>query len=819
MKQNYQVQAQKKAFAPPAFGKILLYWATGIGLSVGLLFLHRLQWRGNIDLHTLMEAMAALLALFVGGSALVRYYSRKDQIYLFIGAGFLGTAFIDGFHAVVTSGYFKPYTASEFSSLLTWSWDASRQFLSIIMAASIFAWMREKRFGEAGRFSENLVYFLITVLALLVFLFFAFVPVPQVFFLGTVFHRPGELGAAFFFLLALIGYLRKGHWRHDPFEHWLVLSLIVGLVGQAVFMSHSAEVFDSDFDIAHLLKNVSYACALTGLMISMFHTFSAVQRSEARFSAVIDTAIDSFVTIDKKGIVTSIDAAGERLFRYASEELVGQNVKILTPPAVSKNHDGFLEAYKKTGVGKIIGVGREVTAVRKNGSEFPIELRIAELSAVAGQSGFVAAIRDITHRKQQELALNESERRFKDFADAASDWFWEMDEKFRFSYLSNSFTQISDGVYPEDVVGKTRAELGWAETEFHKWEMHQIVLDAHKPFKDFHYFFLTPRGDERRWSVSGRPVFEQDGVFKGYRGVGRDVTEETRAQEELANYRDHLETLVSERTEEVELQAQKLEKALKQEKKHNVMQREFVAMVSHEFRTPLAIIDGTAQRIARRVDKMGGGELLKRTSKIRDAVVRMTDLIESTLSSARMEAGTIEIQAKKVNLASLVKVICARQQEITPSHTISVDVDALSSPVWGDAKLLDQVFTNLLSNAVKYAPESPQVTVKGTMKSGQIFLSVSDSGLGIPETDVPKLFKRYFRAGTSTGIAGTGIGLSLVKELVEMHDGQVIVKSKEGEGSTFTVRLPVYEPVQSMRDEDGLFNTLEAEQKTLVGLE
>ena len=148
--------------------------------------------------------------------------------------------------------------------------------------------------------------------------------------------------------------------------------------------------------------------------------------------------------------------------------MVGQNIKVLTPSQVRKNHDGYLEAFGRTGESSIIGVGKEVTAVRKDGKEFPIELCIAELTSITGQSGFVAAVRDITDRKQQEQALNESERRFKDFADAASDWFWEMDDKFRFSYLSNSFTQISDGVYPEDVVGKTRKELVWAGSEFHK---------------------------------------------------------------------------------------------------------------------------------------------------------------------------------------------------------------------------------------------------------------------------------------------------------------------------------------------------------------
>jgi PAS domain S-box-containing protein len=782
---------QNDSALPPVSKRVWAYWATGIVLSIGLFLTHRVQWQGGVELHTLMETVATLLAISVGGMALVRYYSKKNSMYLFIGAGFLGTAFLDGFHAIVTSAYFKPFMPSDLPSLIPWSWVASRQFLSILMVVSLLAWMREQRFGEAGRIKEKTVYISIAFFTIVSFLFFAFVPLPRAYYPEIPFHRPEEFGPALFFLIALVGYLRKGEWRHDPFEHWLVLSLIVGFIGQAAYMSFSGRIFDFEFDVAHLLKKVSYVFVLTGLMINMFRTFSAVQRSEARFSAVIDTAIDGFVTIDEYGVVTSIDPAGEQIFGYSSAELVGQNIKILTPPEIRKNHDGYLRAFAETGVGSIIGVGREVTAIRKNGSVFPMELRIAELTSVAGQGGYVAAVRDITDRKQQELALNESERRFKDFADAASDWFWEMDDKFRFSYLSNSFAQISDGVYPEDVVGKTREELGWADTEFHKWEMHQTVLNAHKPFKDFQYFFMTPRGDERRWSISGRPVFDTDGAFKGYRGVGRDVTEETKAQEELTDHRDHLESLVKERTAKVEFQAQQLESALEQEKEHNVLQSQFVAMVSHEFRTPLAIIDGTAQRMARRIEKMDGEEVMKRTTKIRDAVVRMTDLIESTLNSARMEAGTIEKHRRSVDLARLVSVICTRQQEIASSHVISVDVSAMTSPVWGDSKLLDQVFTNLLSNAVKYSPESPQIQVTGWNEDGEVVVSVRDHGLGISESDLPKLFKRYFRAGTSSGIAGTGIGLSLVKELLELQDGRVEVQSTEGEGSIFTVRLPI----------------------------
>ena len=241
--------------------------------------------------------------------------------------------------------------------------------------------------------------------------------------------------------------------------------------------------------------------------------------------------------------------------------------------------------------------------------------------------------------------------------------------------------------------------------------------------------------------------------------------------------RDHLEALVGDRTEELARQAGQLEVALAHEQKHNTLQREFVAMVSHEFRTPLAIIDGAAQRIERRKDKMRPGDLSRRVVKIRNAVTRMADLIEGVLSSARLEAGKMEKKGQEVDLADLVTEICQRQQEISTEHAISVDIAASGLSVWGDPKLLGQVFTNLLSNAVKYSPSDPRIEVRGWLNDGHAVVTVRDYGLGIPSEEVPKLFERYYRATTSTGIAGSGIGLHLAKDLIDMHDGSISVES------------------------------------------
>lgn len=243
--------------------------------------------------------------------------------------------------------------------------------------------------------------------------------------------------------------------------------------------------------------------------------------------------------------------------------------------------------------------------------------------------------------------------------------------------------------------------------------------------------------------------------------------------------------------ESLKHQAEELQEALSKEKELNELQRQFVSMVSHEFRTPLAIIDSSARRLVRRRENASSEDIDKRTTKIKNAVHRMLNLIEDTLLVAKVDNGKLSISPKDMNLQDLIEQCCENQNEITSSHYISYNIEALPQNFVGDKGALTQVITNLLSNAVKYSPDCFAIEVDGWVEGSDVFISVRDYGLGMDEEDVTQLFNRFFRAKTSTGIPGTGIGLNLVKTLIEMHDGQISVTSKQGEGSTFTVRLPI----------------------------
>ncbi len=246
----------------------------------------------------------------------------------------------------------------------------------------------------------------------------------------------------------------------------------------------------------------------------------------------------------------------------------------------------------------------------------------------------------------------------------------------------------------------------------------------------------------------------------------------------------------------MEDKAIEFERALAGEKALNKMQRQFVSMVSHEFRTPLAIIDITAQRLGRKLDKQTPEEALKWVDNIRDAVERMTRLMESTLTVASMEVGKVVVEIGICDLGTLIQELCKRQQEIVQTHIITCDLVNLPDTIQADSSALEQVLSNLLSNAVKYAPGAPEIDVVARGEGKQVVISVRDRGLGIDEEDLPRMFGRFFRAKTSAGIVGTGIGLNLVKTLVEMHGGSIAIESKKGEGTTLTIRLPVDGPAQ-----------------------
>jgi two-component system OmpR family sensor kinase len=243
----------------------------------------------------------------------------------------------------------------------------------------------------------------------------------------------------------------------------------------------------------------------------------------------------------------------------------------------------------------------------------------------------------------------------------------------------------------------------------------------------------------------------------------------------------------------LEQQAVMLQEKLAEEQRLMQLQRNFVSMASHEFRTPLTHIDAHAQRLIARREQLTPEDLAERAQKIRIAVTRMTHLIHNLIDSARVIDGELELYFHPAiaDLSLLLREVCLLQRDLTPHARIVEDLGSTSLHIVGDANLLFQVFTNLLSNAVKYSPNVALITVSARCDDSRIVVTVADQGIGIPEPECQQVFERYYRGSNANGITGTGVGLYFVKMVVELHGGSVEVESRNGEGSRFTVSLPV----------------------------
>lgn len=247
-------------------------------------------------------------------------------------------------------------------------------------------------------------------------------------------------------------------------------------------------------------------------------------------------------------------------------------------------------------------------------------------------------------------------------------------------------------------------------------------------------------------------------------------------------------------------QAAMLEEKLADGRRSAIAQRNFVSMASHEFRTPLTSIDAHAQRLLKVKDRIAGAEFAERIGKIRKAVLRLTNLINSMIESSRIDERNAELyfHPDEVDLRDILAEVCQFHQEIAPRQIIE-HYRGESLIVVADAKLLFQVFSNILSNAIKYSPPDTPIEIGTYTDQGAVSISIRDQGMGIPARDIPSLFQRFYRGSNTAKTVGTGIGLFFVKTVVDLHGGEISVASTEGIGTTISVRLPVRPPVSLTR--------------------
>ncbi len=268
--------------------------------------------------------------------------------------------------------------------------------------------------------------------------------------------------------------------------------------------------------------------------------------------------------------------------------------------------------------------------------------------------------------------------------------------------------------------------------------------------------------------------------------------------EEISAARATLEQRVAERTAELNASREALlaakgamETALARETEAKEQLQQFLSMVSHEFRTPLAIIDSAAQMLAMKAEKARSDQgVTQRLETIRGSVRRLLDLVDACLADERLAKGRLEMRPEPYDLEKLLTTLVDQQKATSSKHGFVVKCRNLPARLVGDRELLGLAVGNLMANAIKYWPQGGKVKVSAERDKNWVVISVRDGGMGIPPEEQDRVFQRFYRATNAQSVAGTGIGLSLVRQITTLHDGMVSVESTPGEGSTFTIWLP-----------------------------
>jgi PAS domain S-box-containing protein len=380
---------------------------------------------------------------------------------------------------------------------------------------------------------------------------------------------------------------------------------------------------------------------------------------------------------------------------------------------------------------------------------------------------------DIEDRKRTEEALRESEQRFRDYAETASDWLWETGPDHLVTRVSEHLNAV--GIPPSRMSGVARWDIASdVESEPEKWRRHRETLDTHQPFRDFVYSTVSESGSPVYVRTSGKPVFDAKGNFLGYRGTGADITAIIRA--------DHAEEAL--RKAQMELAHVTRVTTL----------GELAASIAHEVNQPLAAVIANAEACLRWLDRETPDLAAARRSAewVIDDGTRASEVIRRV----RALANKADIEKVLLDVNSVVRDVIALVQHELSSHGVSLrtELAATLPMIHGDRVQLQQVIINLVMNGIEAMEPVTDRQRELVIRSGQdethrVLLSVRDCGVGIAAENANLLFNAFF----TTKSSGLGMGLSICRSIVEAHGGRLSASGNEGPGATFQFALPVHQ--------------------------
>jgi len=492
---------------------------------------------------------------------------------------------------------------------------------------------------------------------------------------------------------------------------------------------------------------------------------SLLRESEERFKALFALSPLGMARASWDGRFLQVNESFARIIGYKPEEVLALSYWDVTPREYEALEQSILATLQETGrFGPI-----EKEYIHRDGHRVPIVINGMLLKTPTGENEIWGIAEDITYRKRAEQSLRESEEKFRAIFEASSQGVMLHDE-FQYLEVNPASVQMLGYDSPAELVG-----------------LHPGLTSPP----------VQPNGEDTGMLAQ---KYIQECLSKGHvrfewiarRKNGEDFPVEVILTRVQWGGKQIIQAAVNEISERKQAEAELL-KSLAREKELGQLKSNFVSMVSHEFRTPLGVIMSSAEILENYLDQLEPEDRREQLQSIRKNTRRMADLMEEVLVLGMVEAGKLDFKPAALDFECFCRRLVDELQSATNNKCpvqISTPEDAKDG--FADERLLQHVFINLLSNAVKYSPAGSPVHFDVERDGDFAVCRIRDHGMGIPETDIERLFSAFYRGRNAGQVPGTGLGLTIVKRCVELHRGKIKVESAVGRGTTVTVRLPLF---------------------------
>ncbi|TCS63530.1 PAS domain-containing sensor histidine kinase [Varunaivibrio sulfuroxidans] len=502
------------------------------------------------------------------------------------------------------------------------------------------------------------------------------------------------------------------------------------------------------------------------------HTARTLLDREARLRGIMNAVIAGIISIDADGVILSLNAAAEKIFGYGEYEIVGcpaaQLMADAPPKDASKRRRGKKGQTLTLDKTKIMGKNRELIGIRKDGTRFPLELTLSELSR-NDSTLLIGVVRDLRARKQAEKALRDSEERYALAIDGAAEgiWDWNLPE---------------DCVYTSDVL---RNMLSYKSNRIKSRSWMKTIHPADR--ERFRRSLLQHlKGKSEIFSIEYRLNSKNMGM-RWVRQRGKALRDETGRAYRIAGS-------LSDVTERVAFQ-KSLKKAKETAEVANRVKSEFLANMSHELRTPLNAIIGFSDIMCTGLFGKIDARYQDYIQSIHDSGAHLLGLINDILDVSRIEVGKLELNDDIIAPLDAIDaaVGLVRPDADAAKIALVVHIEDGLPPIRVDARRFRQILLNLLSNAVKFTAEGGRVTLTAAIdRTGAFVISIADTGIGMSSDEINLSITPFGQVDStlSRKYEGTGLGLPLAKNFVEMHGGRFLLDSTPGQGTNVTIMLP-----------------------------